>query len=103
MSLRAHYHLQGGASFYRNSAELRTLGLTGEYWTGDRELAPMANYLFGGKFAYLRRPGRDKAAWFVEMELDAKYELLLYRLSVDAPNADRTYAHIVQGAFVLRF
>ena len=37
------------------------------------------------------------------MELDAKYELLLYRLSVDAPNADRTYAHIVQGAFVLRF
>jgi hypothetical protein len=103
MSLRAHYHLQGGASFYRSSSELRIKGLTGEYWTGDRELAPMANYLLGGKFAYLRRPGRDRSSWFVEMELDAKYELLLYRLSADAPNSDRTFAHIVQGAFVIRF
>ena len=38
------------------------------------------------------------------MELSAKYELLLYHLdSPDAPNADRTKAHIVQGAFSIRF
>jgi hypothetical protein len=102
LGLRAHYHRQGGASFYRNATDLRVLGPTGEWWTGDRELAPMGNYLVGGKFAYLRRPGRDKS-WFVEMELDAKYELLIYRLSADAPNSDRTFAHIVQGAFVMRF
>jgi hypothetical protein len=103
VSVRGHYHLQSGASFYRGANDLRILGPTGTYWTGDRELSPMSNYLVGGKFAYLRRPGRDKASWFVEMELDAKYELLLYQLEKDAPNADRPYAHIVQGAFTLRW
>jgi hypothetical protein len=102
-SVRGHYHLQSGASFYRGANDLRILGPTGQYWTGDRELSPMSNYLLGGKFAYLRRPGRDKSSWFVEMELDAKYELLLYQLEKDAPNANRPYAHIVQGAFSLRF
>jgi hypothetical protein len=63
----------------------------------------MGNYLIGGKLAYLRRPGRDKSSWFVEMEVNAKYELLLYQLSAGAPNSDRTYAHIVQGAFMMRF
>ena len=103
VSIRGHYHLQSGASFYRNSTDLRILGPTGEYWTGDRELSPMGNYLVGGKFAYLRRPGREKSSWFVEMELNAKYELLIYRLSPDCPNADRPFAHIVQGAFSMRF
>ena len=33
------------------------------------------------------------------MELGAKYELLIYRPeSPFAPNADRTFAHIIQGA-----
>ena len=33
-----------------------------------------------------------------------KYELLVYTLdSRDAPNADRPYAHILQGSFALRF
>jgi hypothetical protein len=104
VSARAHYHLQGGASFYRTANDLRILGPTGQYWTGDRELSPMANYLLGGKIAYLRRPQQERSSWFVEMEVDAKYELLLYRLATaDAPNADRTFAHIVQGAFALRF
>jgi hypothetical protein len=104
ISGRARYHLQGGASFYRDVTGYRTLGPTGEYWTGDRELSPMGNYLLGGKVAYLRRPQQERSAWFVEMELNAKYEILLYKLpSEDAPNADRKFAHIVQGAFALRF
>jgi hypothetical protein len=37
------------------------------------------------------------------MELDAKYEILFYQVAPDAPNADRKFAHIVQGAFSLRF
>lgn len=104
LALRAHYHAQSGASFYRTATELRTLGPTGQYWTGDRELSPMANYLLGGRLAWLRRPQQERATRIVEMEVDAKYELLLYRLaSPDAPNADRKFAHIVQGAFTLRF
>ena len=54
----------------------RTLGPAGQYWTGDRELSPMGNYLLGGKLAFFRRPQQERASWFVEMELGAKYELL---------------------------
>ena len=79
LSLRAHYHLQGGASFYRDSVGYRVLGPPGQYWTGDRELSPMGNYLLGGKLAFFRRPQQERSSWFVEMELGAKYELLLYR------------------------
>jgi hypothetical protein len=104
LSLRGHYHLQSGASFYRDGEGYRTLGPAGQYWTGDRELSPMSNYLFGGRLAFLRRPAQERSTWFVEMEADVKYELLLYQLaSINAPNYDRSYAHIVQGAFVVRF
>jgi Protein of unknown function (DUF3570) len=103
-SIRAHYHLQGGASFYRNSDGYRILGPAGQYWTGDRELSPMGNYLLGGKLSFFRRPQQERASWFVEIELGGKYELLIYRPeSIFAPNADRKFAHIIQGAATIRF
>ncbi|HMF43389.1 MAG TPA: DUF3570 domain-containing protein [Polyangia bacterium] len=104
VSGRAHYHLQSGASFYRNALEYETLGPAGQYWTGDRELSPMGNYLLGGKIAYFRRPQTERTAWFVEIELGAKYEILLYRPeSPYGPNPDRKFAHIIQGAAAMRF
>ena len=104
ITARAHYHIQSGASFYRNAQEYQIFGPPGQYWTGDRELSPMGNYLLGGKIAFFRRPQQERSSWFVEMELGAKYEVLIYLLpSIYAPNADRKFAHIVQGAFALRF
>lgn len=104
VTLRARYNVQTGASFYRDGIGYLTLGPNGQYWTGDRELSPMSNYLMGGKVALLRRPEQEHTSWFVEMELVAKYELLLYfPESSDAPNWDRTKAHIVQLAYSLRF
>ena len=104
VTLRGRYHLQSGASFYRDAVDYRNLGPNGKYWTGDRELSPMSNYLTGGKVALLRRPEQERSSWFVDMELDLKYELLLYHLdSPYAPNADRKNAHIVQAAFSIRF
>jgi hypothetical protein len=104
LTLRGHYHLQSGASFYRDGEGYRVNGPAGQYWTGDRELSPMSNYLVGGRMAFLRRPQQERSSWFVEMEADVKYELLLYHLaSPDAPNADRPYAHILQAAFSVRF
>jgi len=101
---RAHYHVQSGASFYRNAQEYQIFGPPGQYWTGDRELSPMGNYLLGGKIAFFRRPQQERSSWFVEMELGAKYEVLLYQIaSIYSPNSDRKFAHIVQGAFALRF
>jgi Protein of unknown function (DUF3570) len=104
VTVRGRYHLQGGASFYRDGKGYLELGPGGKYWTGDRELSPMSNYLTGGKLAFLRRPEQEKTSWFVEMDLSVKYELLLYHLdSPDAPNVDRTKAHIVQAAFSVTF
>jgi hypothetical protein len=103
-SARIHYHLQSGASFYRDALGYQTLGPAGQYWTGDRELSPMGNYLFGGKLAYFRRPQQERQSWFVEIELGAKYEIMFYAPeSAFAPNADRKFAHIVQGAAAMRF
>jgi hypothetical protein len=104
MSGRAHWHEQSGASFYRDATGYRVLGPAGQYWTGDRELSPMGNYLLGGKLAFFRRPQQERSSWFVEMEIGGKYEFLLYRPeSTAAPNADRKFAHILQGAFAMRF
>ena len=104
LTLHGHYHLQSGASFYRDGQGYLLHGPAGQYWTGDRELSPMSNTLIGGKMAFLRRPQQERSSWFVEMEADVKYELLMYHLdSVNAPNSDRPYAHILQGAFSVRF
>lgn len=103
LTVRARYHMQSGASFYRSSTGYRFFGPYGQYWTGDRELSDMGNYLLGGRFSYVRKAGQQRSSWFVEMQLDAKYEVLIYLLDADAPNSDRKLAHIVQGAFSMRF
>ena len=103
VTLRGRYHQQSGASFYRNAADYRDLGPAGQYWTGDRELSPMSNYLTGGKLAFLRRPEQERTAWFVEMEVDVKYELLFYHLDSPARPTPIAHAHILQGSFSLRF
>jgi Protein of unknown function (DUF3570) len=102
-TLRGRYHIQEGASFYRSALDYRNLGPVGQYWTGDRELAPMSNYLLGGKMALLRRPEQQHASWFLEMELDVKVEILVYQIDPDAPNSDRKFANIWSAAFSMRF
>jgi hypothetical protein len=103
VSIRGHYHLQSGASFYRGWNAYEFLGPNGQYWTGDRELSPMSNYLLGGKVALLRKPQQQRSSWFMEIEADAKYEILFYQVQPDAPNADRKFAHILQAALSARF
>jgi hypothetical protein len=102
-TVRGRYHIQQAASFYRSATDYRNLGPPGQYWTGDRELSPMSNYLLGGKLALLRRPEQQHSTWFVEMEFDLRVDLLFYQLAADAPNADRPYASIFTGAFSMRF
>ncbi len=103
-TLRGRYHQQTGASFYRTSRDYQTLGPAGQYWTGDRELSPMSNFLGSAKLAYVRRPGQERSAWFSELEFSGKFEALFYHLdSPDAPNYDRKVAYIGQTSFALRF
>ena len=103
-TLRGRDHQQTGASFYRTSRDYRTLGPGGQYWTGDRELSPMSNFLGSAKLAYVRRPGQERNSWFSELEVSAKVDGLVYHLdSSDAPNFDRKVAYIGQTSFALRF
>ena len=101
---RARYHTQRGARFYRDGRGYLLSGVTGRYWTGDRELSPMSNQLYGGRFAYVARPQQEKSSWYSEIEVAMKGEALLYHLdSPDAPNADRSSALLLQAAVAVRF
>lgn len=103
-SARAHAHAQRGANFYRDAEGYRLYGPVGKYWTGDRELSPMRNYLVGGKLAYLRIPESGTKSFFSEIEAALKFEGLFYQLdSTFAPNADRKLATIWQLALSARF
>ena len=103
-TLRARFHQQTGASFYRTAGGYQTLGPAGQYWTGDREMSPMSNLLGSVKLAYVRRPGQERSAWYSEIEFSGKFETLFYHLdSSDAPNFDRKVAYIGQASFALRF
>jgi hypothetical protein len=103
LSVRGRLHAQRSAAFYIDGADFRTAP-NGQYWTGDRELSPMGNYLIGGKLAYLRIPESQGRSFFNEIEAAAKWEGLFYRLeSPNAPNADRKLALIWQLALSLRF
>lgn len=103
-SARARAHSQRGASFYEDAQAYFLHGPNGKYWTGDRELSPMQNFLVGGKMAYLRIPEGGQHSFFSEIEAALKWEALFYHLdSVYAPNADRKLATIWQASVSLRF
>jgi hypothetical protein len=103
-SARARAHSQRGAVFYEDAQEYFLHGPNGKYWTGDRELSPMQNFLVGGKLAYLRVPESGQHSFFSEIEAALKWEALLYHLdSTYAPNADRKLATIWQASISARF
>lgn len=102
-SLRGRYHIQSAAIFYRVGRELVTLGPTGAYWTGDRELGPLRTLAGGAKLVYLRRPLLEARSFFEEIEIGVKADLMLYGLDPGAPNGDRKSALVTQAGATLRF
>jgi hypothetical protein len=99
---RARYHQQTGAIFYRTGADYRSLGPTGAYFTGDRELSPFSSVLFGGKLSYVKKRQQEARTPFEEIEVNVKFDFLLYYLDPGAPNRDRKAAQILQAGVVLR-
>jgi hypothetical protein len=100
--VHGRYHVQDGAIFFRRAVEYRTLGPVGQYWTGDRELAPLSTVLLGTKLTYLRRPEQTQT-WFEELELSVKFDTLWYNVERGGPNADRRRAYVMQVGLALRF
>ena len=101
--VRGRYHRQGGAIFFRTAGEYRIRGPAGEYWTGDRELAPLSNYLAGAKLAFIKRPPPESKSWLGELEIHARVDFLFYRATAGAPNSDRSRAQVVAAGASLRF
>jgi hypothetical protein len=103
LGARGRYHRQSGVIFFRFAEQYRTLGPVGQYWTGDRELAPLDTWLGGLKLTYLRRPERERRGWLDELELNVRFDALFYHAPTGAPNADRRGATVLQAGAALRF
>jgi hypothetical protein len=103
LGARGRYHRQSGVIFFRLPQEYRTAGAVGQYWTGDRELAPLDTLLGGLKLTYLRRPEREKRGWLDELELNVRFDALIYHAPDGAPSADRRGAYVTQAGAAVRF
>ena len=103
LGLHGRYHRQTGAVFYRSAPAYETRGPAGQYWTGDRELAPLGTVMGGLKLSYIRSRRQKPDAWLEELELSAKMEGMFYNLSQDAPNSDRNMALVGQLGASARF
>jgi hypothetical protein len=103
LGVRGRWHKQTGAVFFRTAEELRRLGPTGKYWTGDRELASLSNVMLGGVITFVKAPPTDAPSFYKEIELDVRFDILYYHPEPGAPNPDRSYAHIIQAGARLRF
>jgi len=101
--VRGRYHRQTGAIFFRDATGLRVQGPTGQYWTGDRELAPFTNLLMGAKLSYVRQPPPEGQPFIDELEIGVRFDLMFYRDAPTNPNSDRNHAQIIQAGAELRF
>lgn len=61
VSLRGRYYRQTEALFWSDdyTGGEPADGPRGQYWTGDRELSPLSNFMLGGRFVF-RREGEPK-------------------------------------------
>jgi hypothetical protein len=84
----ARVYQQSAAEFFKDAFFYETESTAGEYFTGDRELAPVRNVNLGGKLTLITL-GEDKPVWhlFDKLQLLAKGEvMMLDNLAADADN-----------------
>lgn len=93
---RARFYQQSRASFYRDAGEpdsYERAGPPGLYFTGDRELSPLADLLVGTRLSWLARPrAAGRVARLVQsidlgVSLDA---MKAFALSPEPPDAARS-------------
>lgn len=79
LRLRGRIYQQSEASFFKDAFFYDTEGPAGEYFTGDRELAPVRNILVGARLSYLGVKTDGKPVWglFDDLSLDLKGDILL--------------------------
>jgi hypothetical protein len=109
LRLRGRFYQQSRALFYRDAGEVRSyesVGPVGQYFAGDRELAPLRDYLMGLKLSYLKTADeRGKIGRVFEaLDVNVKLDGIFYQyLTPQPPNAARTYAILLQLGIALRW
>ncbi len=91
LRVRARAYQQTPATFFKDAFFYETESTAGEYFTGDRELAPVRNALIGGKLTFLSVSEDDKKVWgaFEKLTFNLKAEvLLLDEAAADDPEAN---------------
>jgi len=93
--LRARWHVQDSALFYRDGIDYAQSGPAGSYWTGDRELSALLNQLYGVKVTWTTRARQKEFLRFIDaFVVSGKVDVLFYRSLTDnpqsSPNYDRT-------------
>ena len=75
---RGRIYQQSEATFFKDAFYYDTTGPAGEYFTGDRELAPIRNTITGAKLSYIGINEEGGNVWglFDEVQLDLKGDLL---------------------------
>jgi len=93
--VRARWHVQDSALFYRDGNDYASSGPVGSYWTGDRELSALLNSVYGVKVTWTARARQKQFLRFIDsFTVSGKADMLLYRsLTANptfSPNWDRT-------------
>ena len=75
---RGRIYQQSEATFFKDAFYYDTTGPAGEYFTGDRELAPIRNIMTGVKLSYIgvNQEGGNVWGLFDEVQLDLKGDVL---------------------------
>jgi hypothetical protein len=91
LRLRARIYQQSAATFFKDAFFYEVESTAGEYFTGDRELAPVRNALVGAKLTVLTVAEDDEQVWglFEKLQVNLKGDvLLLDELAADDPDAN---------------
>lgn len=91
LRFRARVYQQSPATFFKDAFFYETESSAGEYFTGDRELAPVRNILVGTKLTLISVAEDDREVWglFDKLQFNLKADLLLLdELPADDPAAN---------------
>lgn len=74
----ARIYQQTAATFFKDAFYYETQSTAGAYFTGDRELSPVRNAMFGGKLTLITVSG-DKPVWrlFDKLQFNVKADVLM--------------------------
>jgi len=80
LRFRGRLYAQNEAVFFKDAFFYETEGPAGEFFTGDRELAPLRQAMGGAKLSYIAARDDEGEVWglFDEVLLNVKFEALFY-------------------------